>query len=267
MAYKTIYRSQNACIAGICAGFADRYDFDALAVRVFAVMLAIVTFGLAGIGYLVLWRMLPLEEEGPALYDIQPEKAESTAYGNIMLETDAPRRFLWDDSRDSNLGGLSILVRLAIAASLMILFLVVAMSVSPMVSGTRWWQFWPLALIIVGLFLIIIPIRSDLEAAWHALGIVLTSLAACMLPMSLNVISWSTFGYAVTELWPILIIAVAMFAIGLYRDNDVLVVVSSFFVAVFCLLSLYFFSIPGQFESLLLLMPNGKSYLIGIGLR
>ena len=265
MEYRRLYRSRDACIAGICAGFAERYDFDALAVRIFAVLLTVVTFGLASIGYVILWRVLPLEAEGPRLYDVQPERAESAAYGSVVYESGEPRRLPWDGSRSSNLGGLSILARLAIAASLMILFLVVAMNVSPMVSGTHWWEFWPIALIIAGLFLIIIPIRSDFEALWHALGIMLTSVAAAMLPMSLGVISWATFGRAVIALWPLLAVAVVLLVVGLYREDDVLVVVSSFFVAAFCLLALFLFPVPGQFESIMVLMPNGKSYLLAIG--
>jgi phage shock protein PspC (stress-responsive transcriptional regulator) len=48
-------------IAGVCAAFAMRYGWDLTALRVIAVVLAVMTFPCAVIVYLILWVVLPEE--------------------------------------------------------------------------------------------------------------------------------------------------------------------------------------------------------------
>jgi phage shock protein PspC (stress-responsive transcriptional regulator) len=50
-------------LGGVAAGIADRYEFDVTVVRVAAVLLAFATGGLAIIGYLLLWLLLPTADE------------------------------------------------------------------------------------------------------------------------------------------------------------------------------------------------------------
>ena len=173
-------RSRDACLGGVCAGIAQRYDVDPIIIRILALLVAAVTFGLAALAYVALWAALPQEPLSSELYDIAPEQAESSAYGCV------------DCSKSAHLRGdgesLSIIVWLIVAICLMLLFLLVALNVSPMVKGSEWWQFWPLALSIVGVGLIVIPVHGCREAAWHALGVVITAFAISCLPMSLGIL-------------------------------------------------------------------------------
>ena len=256
-----LYRSRDAYIGGVCAGIAARLDFDPIVVRILAVLLAGMTVGLAVVAYMVLWVRLPLEPESTAPFDITPERAESAAHGSIDCAL----------SLDSKCAGsrgdperLSMVARLAIAVGLMLLFLAVAMNVAPIVSGTHWWQFWPLAFLIVGLCLIIIPVRTRFETLWHAVGIVVTSLSATLLPISLGVASWETFPYAFEHLWVFVVVALALFCLGLYNGSDVLVIAGAFCLAGFCLVALLAFSVPGDVSTLLITMPNGRAVRIAM---
>lgn len=264
MAQQTIhtqlYRSRHTCVAGVCAGIAERYDFDPIVIRILAILLTGVTVGLAAIVYIALWAYLPREPEPSAPYDVTPEYAESATRG--MLDCAAPL-----DAGQSALDGskgFPILPRLAIAVGLMLLFLVVSTNVAPIVSGTKWWQFWPLGFLIAGLCLIVIPIRTQFEALWHAIGIAGTSLAALTLPMSLGVVSWETFLVALQQLWVLVFAAIALAVVGMYRKSNALVVSASFLIAAFCLIALMTYAIPGDMEFLFINMPDGRSFRIAI---
>lgn len=251
-AEKILYRSHDAYVAGVCAGIAEYLDFDAIVIRILVILLTFMTLGLAVIAYLILWAGIPRQPQPrpQKLYDVQPESAESTAYGSL------------DYHPGDGEPKLSILARVAIAAGLMLLFLVVAVNLSPLVPGTQWWQFWPLSFLILGLCLIIIPVRSRYEAAWHALGIVVTSLAASMLPMSVGVVSWHTIISTLALMWPIVVLAITLFIMGMYRGINALILASAFCIVGICVLGSTFCVLPGELETLLLYIPGGHSLQI-----
>ena len=255
MSHKQKYRSHDAYVAGVCAGIAERHDFDPLAIRVLFVLFTITTVGLGAVVYVLLWAYLPRSPEPSETYEVTPEHAVSIARGYLDYPASGER-----DSDDDmqDYGHLSIVARLAIAVGLMVLFLLIAMTISPIVSGTRWWQFWPIAFLIAGLCLIVIPVPSKFGAAWHAMGIVVMSLGATALPISLGVSSWETLPYALSHLWILLIAAGVLLGVGLLKRVDALVYAAALCVAAFCAIALLSFSVPGDVESLLVNMPDGR---------
>ena len=135
----------------------------------------------------------------------------------------------------SNSEGFPIVARLAVAVGLMLLFLVVSINVSPLVPGTRWWQFWPLAFMIVGLFLMIMPVKSKFEALWHAVGILITSAAALLLPIVLEIAPPDSISDALATLWPLAVMALVIFVIGIATKKGLVVITGSVLFAMFCL--------------------------------
>ena len=257
-----LYRSRDdAYVGGVCAGIADYYDLDPIVVRILAVLLSGLTLGIAGIVYIVLWLRLPREPEARIPYDVTPESAESTAFGCVDYAA------VLEEAQKEASGGLPLLARLAVAAGLMLLFLAVAINVSPLVPGTQWWQFWPIASLMAGLCLIVIPIRTRFEAAWHALGIVITSLSASVLPMALGIMSWNTIPAALQLLWPVVVLGIALFSVGMVRGIDILTLAGAFCFVAFCLMALTLCVVPGQMEALLFHSPTGRSITITIAAR
>ena len=253
---RRVYRSsEGAYVGGVCAGLADYYELDTIVVRILAILLAFLTFGAAVLVYLALWAHIPLEPERSVPYDVMPESAESSAFGCVDCTS---------GNADNRTSGIPVLARLAIAAGLMLLFLAVAMGVSPLVPGTSWWQFWPLCFLMVGLCLIIIPIRTRHEAIWHAAGIVLTSCAASMLPMSLGIVSWSTVVSAFSTMWPLVLAAAALFVYGVHSRRGVFVLGAAFCLVAFCALGIVFFAVPGEIETLLFYTPSGRMFRIAV---
>lgn len=260
VAESRVYRSRNAIVGGVCAGIADRYDLDPIVVRVLAVLIACMTFGLGAIAYIILWVNLPRRSEMDVPYEVVPESAESSAFGSVDHATGLAD----GDSRKYGTSGLSMVGRLAIAVGLMLLFLFVAMNIAPMVPGTEWWQFWPIGLLLVGLCLIIVPIPTSHAVAWHALGIVTLSFAATMLPMSLDIISWSSFAYAFSYAWLLVAAGMSLFAIGFSRNIGALMVSGAFCVVAFCVIALTACALPGALDALTFQMPDGHLLRIAI---
>ena len=254
VAEKRVFRSRDAYVGGVCAGLAERFDLDPIVVRILAIFIVLLTLGLGVVPYCILWARLPLQPESIAPYEVRPESAESSAYGCVDCVTG---RAMAED-RGSGVDGTSMLVRLAVAVGLVLLFLAVATNLSPLMPGTEWWQFWPLGLLICGLCLIIIPIPIKSEAAWHAIGIVVTSLSAALLPMSLGLVSWNTVPSVFAQAWPLLAAAALLFGFGAKRGRGAFMVGAAFLVVAFCVIALTLCAVPGDLETLLFSMPDGR---------
>lgn len=65
MSGKSLRRSrQNRMIAGVIGGFARFYDLDATLLRIIYVLVSLFSAGFPGIiVYLILWLLMPLEDE------------------------------------------------------------------------------------------------------------------------------------------------------------------------------------------------------------
>ena len=255
-----LYRTHDACLGGVCSGIARRFDLDTIVVRLMAIGITAITLGIAGIVYAVLWATLPLESMREPPCEVKPEQAESSAYGFMDLAN--PSLGARCDAAGD--GGFSFAVRVAVAVCLIVLFLTVALNVSPMISGSQWWQFWPIGLVIAGLCLIVVPMTESYGAQWHAAGIVLASLAISFIPMSLGVVSWYTFTLAFQSMWVLIALAVVLFAAGTFKHIGALVIMGSLLVSVFCILMLMNYTVPGDVTHLLIHMPDGRSMRIAI---
>ena len=247
-------RSRDACLGGVCAGIAQRYDLDPIVVRILSLLLAVLTLGFGALAYVALWAAIPQEPATRSPYDVSPEHAESSAYGCV----DCSKATL---GADEGSGGdsLSIVVWLVIVLCLIVLFAIVVANVSPMVDGSHWWQFWPVAWVILGICLIVLPMSGAHEASWHAVGVIAVSLAVSCLPMSLGVLSWSTFALALQRMWLLVVLAAVLFAVGTYRANGALAITGALLVAVFCLMAIGLHAIPGDVSHLFIYMPGGRA--------
>lgn len=248
VAERQLYRSRDAHLAGVCAGIAEYCDFDPIVIRILAVLLTLSTFGLAAIVYLILWAYLPRASETRGLYEVMPEGVESSAYGKMDYESAV------GVASNAAGNGPSLLARLAIAVFLMLVFMVVAINVTPLLSSGEWWQFWPLVLLMAGLCLTVIPMGGKHATAWHAVGIVVMSVGASLLPMSLGVVSWETVPYAFSQLWVFVAVSVILFVLGYVRNVGPLMVAAALCFVAFCLISLLVYGVAGD-ASLVLIVP------------
>ena len=261
---RKLYRVEDGLVGGVCAGLAECYDVDIVVPRILAVLIVLVTFGLGTFAYLILWIRLPERAAQPASdpYDVRPDYVGSDTHGALaaslgalsaQASADGPRR-----------STTSLVARVAAAVLLAVLFLVVAAMVPPLLPGSEWWQFWPVALLVAGVFLVIIPIRSDHEMAWHVIGIVITSFAAMALPMSLDIVSWNSVPHAFGALWFLIVAGGVMLVIGVVRNEVSFMIGGAVCVALFCLFTLLFLSLPGNSTTFVIIVPENSLRFIGL---
>ena len=238
----------------MCAGIAEHFDLDPIVVRILGVLISVITLGLGALVYLVLWALLPQESHTHAPYEVSPEQAESSAYGCVDYTANA--RATADSEK------LSAVMWLIITASLIALFLVVALGISPMIRGSQWWQFWPVGLVLGGVCLTVVPVGEKRKMAWHALGVIVVALATSCLPMSLGIASWRTPLLALGHLWPLALAAVVLYVLGLRRSISSLSIMAALFVVLFCLLMLTSFLEPGDATGLMIVMPGRNVFRV-----
>jgi phage shock protein C len=65
---KALVRSRKGrMVAGICAGVADYFGWDATLIRVVVAVVSVMTGGAGVLAYLVAWALIPVEGEKPSI--------------------------------------------------------------------------------------------------------------------------------------------------------------------------------------------------------
>ena len=80
---RQLYRSRNALVGGVCAGIAERFDVDPLVVRILFLTFAVLTLGLAGLAYMVLWALLPKRPMQVKPVKVEPDSVHSDTFGAV----------------------------------------------------------------------------------------------------------------------------------------------------------------------------------------
>jgi phage shock protein C len=157
MAEKTLYRSKSdRMIGGVCAGLADYFELDPTVVRLLAVLAAVLSSGAAIIAYLVMWVAVPEQggspEKGHPMSDeTAPAPAAPVEPGPRSVSEVAPPLPPTPPRPPAPRGRGPIWVGVALV------FVGVVLLVQLFVPWVRLWEFWPVILIVWGLFVIFRP--------------------------------------------------------------------------------------------------------------
>lgn len=85
MAKKHLIRSREGVFGGVASGVASFTGADIVAVRIFMILLALSTMGVAVLLYVFLWVVLRRESESVAPYTIKPRSVHSETYGTVQV--------------------------------------------------------------------------------------------------------------------------------------------------------------------------------------
>lgn len=239
-----LYRSRNAYVGGVCAGIANYYEVDPLVIRIMAILLTVVTAGLATIAYLVLWSHVPLEPDKSGPYDVMVQDARRANYreADLYLVTDEEGQ---KELVRNPLRGLPLSARVVVVVAFGALALAAALLLGLIVPGVPWWNFWPVLPFVIGLFYIVVPIRSRHSSAWRAMGIMLAVASIAVLPICTGLVSPQTIPYAVQLFWPLLLAAVILLATGIWSNSSAITMFGALSFVVFCAVSAACCIIPG----------------------
>ena len=81
---KHIYRSSEGILGGVCAGVAERFDFDTSLLRILVVVLSVLSMGAFALFYLAVWLILPEKPKSPEALDVDPAAFHSEVYEQVV---------------------------------------------------------------------------------------------------------------------------------------------------------------------------------------
>lgn len=151
-------------------------------------------------------------------------------------------------------------VTAALIAGSLLLSLGLGVFTSELVAGVSWWQCWPLVFVVLGILRMVLPDAEGWRLSGFARGLVLFSVGATLMPMSLGIVSWHTLGVMAAHLWPLLCIALGCFVLGCGFKSSVLRLIAALAFAAFCAAGMLWYGVPGPVEELVLMAPYGREY-------
>lgn len=268
---KPLYRSRDSVFGGVCAGVADYFGIDAVIARIIAVVGAFFSPGSLIIAYIALWAVLSKEADPLCPCDVNPQSVQSERYGTVGAQAAdkcCARAAHVADAGDKpesakEPGGrrLSMATRVSVACGIAALFLLLLALLRLFVRGVAWWQFWPLALSIIGMGVMIMSGASSRRGIGIAMGALLIIAGVSALPISIEMCSIRTLQLAVENFWPLLLVSALFFVVGCVRYNPALLGAAVVCFAVFCYIGLTQMWIPGSLEMLSLDSPFGHKRL------
>ncbi len=154
----------------------------------------------------------------------------------------------------------SALICAALLAGSLLVSAGVSVAVSALIRGVAWWQCWPVALVVLGIVRMSVPGGKQVQAATFLLGVLLLSAGLMLLPMSVGVVAWESLETMTERLWPLLVGAVACFAVGLHAYRPVPVLIAALLILAFCVLGLTLYAEPGPLRELAFVTPLGREH-------
>ncbi len=273
-----LHRSDDEVIAGVCAGAAECFDLDPIAVRILAVLLAICTGGLAVAVYAVMWLVLPkrMEVPAPIACAAYVPAAEPVPAGFPRKRRGAapvpPAGFVVDDGcckpapavapvdsaeEPCDRCGMSGWSRLCVWLGSALLAVDAALLVDHVVEGIVWWQLWPVLCVVAGLVLMVVPSKKGSFARRFSCGLVIVAASVVMLFMSIGILAPSSVFYAMAKLWPIVLIMAGLVVMNVSFRDQMFDFGLALCVIVVCVAMCTAFAIPGTLEQVTLNLPFG----------
>lgn len=257
---KRLYRSDDAVIAGVCAGIAERVDVDPVIVRILAVLVCVSTFGFALVAYVVLWLVLPKHVE------VSPETIPCAAYDSpdqsaFQQPVVAPCKEGSVRSKTSMLSGWA---RSCVLMGCILLAAAALGTFGALVQNVDWWQFWPGILLFAGLVLMMLPSPEESRMRRFSVGVSLFAVGVLLSTMSLDLLSWNTLLSALSKLWPGFLIVIGLEIIGYALRNALFSLASAACVVALCVLALTVFAEPGTLHVIVIDGPFFESHTFNV---
>lgn len=355
---RQLYRSRDALIAGVCAGVADYFGADPLAVRILAVALAVASAGSLAVAYLVLWAIIPKAPKAVKPVEVQPKEVHSETFGSldylraqgegkrggrecmercsasfgsmahvpppppaalaaqVIANGTAPVSYSGPLAQPAapgvGLDGGTVVaagasdpaapvpptapaasapsaapaspapavppaapiprkaedvavpsatsVYALLSGGCLLLFAGLSAAMSSCVEGVRWWQCWPLLLVIIGIVRMSIPGRVGVRMLDFVLGLAVFCLGVVLLFASLGIISWGSLAVIGFALWPLFVLCTALIGVGALRKAPGLVLAAGLLFLACCIAGVAIFAEPGSLHELVVTAPYGREY-------
>ena len=242
-----LQRMPDGYLGGVCAGLAQYYSSDADMIRLITVLLTVLTAGILGLLYIVLWCVLPIAEEPSKQVQAQATSLSSDTYGNLVSEVSA----------DSKNNAMPLTVMAALAVGIIILAAVMALFFSHIIQGIDPIQFWPLILIAAGVARIVIPDSSGRHGLSAFVGVLIFFVGVVILLATLG-LARIQLGLWLSQGAPLLIATLGFLLIAQASKSHVFMLCGAATLTLFILIGVLFYLEPGTLHQIVALLPDGR---------
>ncbi|MDR0458979.1 MAG: PspC domain-containing protein [Coriobacteriales bacterium] len=247
---KRLYRSDDAMIAGVCAGFADYFGFDPTIVRIFAVVLLVMLLGTPALLYLALVFIMPkrpLDSSRPI--DIKASvNSEMSAIGNRTTTPGAA----WVSSNseafdavDPKLSGTNgRRANRGISTAVTFGMLLVGFGIIAMLGlmvDPFFWLYWPLIIILVGLITLCTPGYNGWRVARAGYSVLLITVGIVLQLWRLEYYDFAVFWNTFWTLWPAGLIGIGLLVIGGTLRRDIFKLAAALLVSLAIVIGVWSF--------------------------
>ncbi|MDO4442519.1 MAG: PspC domain-containing protein [Slackia sp.] len=275
-----LHRSNDEVISGVCAGVAEYFDLDPIAVRILAVLLTICTFGIAAAVYVVMWLVLPGKMHAPApiacavyvpaasapspsvprrVRGSAPVPPVGFAYEPDSAGDKAPVAAPVADSEEPcEKCGMEGWSRLCVWLGSAILAVDAVLLFDFFVRGVSWWQLWPVVLVVAGFVLLFVPAKKGSYARRFSCGLSLVAAGVVMLFISTGVLSPLSIAYAISKLWPIFLVMAGLLVMNVSLHDEMFDFGLALCVVVVCVATCTAFAVPGSLGYIAVDFPFGS---------
>lgn len=237
---RRIYRSDNAMLAGVCAGIAEYFGYDPTIIRIYGVVSVVVTFGMLGIIYLILVFVIP---KSPEDYHRPIEiKASSTGEISAISNRETTPGAAWVSSNSEVFdaaipkatGAGDKLGSRGFSAAIMLGVLLVGFGVTALLGiivDPFFWRYWPLVIILVGFITLCTPGYNGWKVLRAGYSILLITLGCVLQLWRLDYFEFSVFAATFHTLWPAGVIALGLLIMGGNLRLDILKLAAALLVS------------------------------------
>lgn len=268
--HDVIVRSNDGVVAGICRSLANRWGVDTGVLRFAVVALTIATCGLFSLAYMAFWLIFPSCEAAQRMVDVNPDCVDSYKYGqrisvlspcskrskshvdyahtpprspeDAMREKATQQARLKTQTREQQ--QLSPLVFVALAVGVVVVVAGIGLVVSWVSPVFSPFQFWPLAIVALGILWMVIPSATGYRIEDLMVGFVAFCLGAALTASTTGVYIVH-FDMWMAQGWPLLLMALGFLLMWLPTRLNGFALCAMTMVGAFCVVGIAFCSDPG----------------------
>ena len=268
---KTIYRSNDGVVAGVCSGFANRLSIDVGVLRFAVVALSLVTFGVFACFYIMLWLLLPSEATSAEALDIRPDSVDSYTYGSVSerefqhkkAEKAArahmpPRPPQLDTELAVHQQASGAFVALGLTVGIVLVVVFFAFAASSFMITASPIRFWPLALVLIGIVRVVIPGQEGYRMDALMFGAILVAIGAVLTLHSVGIIFLHPQAW-LFQAWPLLFIFAGLLFLWKATYQNGFAIAALLVLFLFCLVGILYCSVYGPMALFL-----GNKELVGL---
>ena len=108
----------------------------------------------------------------------------------------------------------------------------------------------------------VVPAKPGHRTRHFVDGLVCFCVGGTLLPMSLGMVGWQTIGLMLMGLWPVLLMVAGLLILGGALKSPLLTLLAGACFAVFCVVGLVWYAVPGSVEHVVISAPYGRDYYI-----